>query len=363
KKPLNQQRAIELLQQAVQLDPSNTSAIHLLFRAVQPPDTIDPLTLRPVLDHWRQQVEQDSTSVQQRQHLIELLTVCGLFEEAIELLKPVSAATPDSQAKLARLFVLAGRTDEARGVTDSLLDQLRSGASDDERLLVSVVRVLLIENRRQEVVDLVETRFHIANGVAGEELTGIYVRSVSALFDQKAAADDAFIGTNESLDLLQRVYRIDPAAPAIAPRLAKVAVGQGVAAAEANALVSKILVQGTLNAVVYSAVGAEAILQHDFKKAVANLQQAHSLLPDDPVVLNNLAVALVRQSKDNAVRALDLVEQALSIAPGHPELLATRGEIYIALDRLNDARHDLSTVLNIDPQHELTLHLQAGIAD
>ena len=97
---------------------------------------------------------------------------------------------------------------------------------------------------------------------------------------------------------------------------------QGVAADAANQLVLRILTQGKLNAAVYSAVGAESILQEDLDKAVVNLQQALALAPNDPVVLNNLAIALVRRSKDNAGQALQLAQQALSIVPGHLELLA-----------------------------------------
>ena len=363
RQPLHQRQAADLGLQAVLLDPANTSAIQLLFQTVQPTGTITAITLGPATDHWRRQLEQDSTSVPARMILMQLLTVCGLFDEAIEVLKPVASANLDSQASLARLFVLARRMDEARVVTDGLLHQLRSGTSDNERVVVSVARVLLIENRLQEVVDLLETQITSANRVPGSELASIYVRSINALFDQKAAADDSFVGSNESLKLLQRVYRISPGAESIAPRLAKIAVGQGVAAPEANALVLKILAQGTLNAIVYSAVGAEAILQDDLEQAVANLQQAQALSPNDPVALNNLAVALVRQSKDNADRALDLVQQALTIAPGHHELLATRGEIYISLNRLTEARDDLLTVLNRIPQHKLSLHLLAGITD
>ncbi|MEO2033887.1 MAG: archaeosortase/exosortase family protein, partial [Planctomycetaceae bacterium] len=206
KKPLNQKQAADLVLQAVLLDPANTSAINLLFQAVQPTGTIDPNRLSPATDHWRQQLEQDSTSVQNRQILTQLLTVSGLFDDAIEVLKTTAAANVDSQANLARLYVLAGRMDDARGVTDALLKELKSGDSDDERVVVTMARVILIENRLQDVVELVETRFTAANRVPGAELAAIYVGSLIALFDQKAAADDSFVGTEESLELLQRVY-------------------------------------------------------------------------------------------------------------------------------------------------------------
>ena len=361
--PLNHEQAKELALKAVLLDPANKPAINILFRTVQPTGTMSALTLRPALDHWRQLVDGEATKEQDRVSLMQLLTLCGQFDQAIEVLKPVVAENADFQANLARLYVLADRPEEAREVTDALPTQLRSTAPEDERILVAMARVLLIEQRLQEVVELVETQFINDNRIPGAELAGIYVGALNAIFDQQAAADDSFVGTKESLDLLRRVHQVNPNASSIAPRLAKIAVGTGEAAAEANTLVLKILAQGRVNAVMYSAVGAQAILHDDMDKAVQNLQQADALAPDDPVTLNNLAVALVRQSNDNADRAFSLVEQALTIAPGHIELLATRGEVYIALKRLAEARSDLLEVLNRDPQHELALSLLSRIAD
>ena len=363
RKPLNQTQTAELGQKAVLLNPANSKAISILFKSVQSTSMLDPITLRPALVHWRQQLKRDVTCVQNRLHLMQLLTVCGLFDEAIEVLKPIADMNVNSQAHLARLFVLAGRTDEARGVTDGLLRELRSGATDDENAVVAVAQVLLIENRLQEVVDLLQPHVTESNRPPGAELAARYVQSGFALFDQKAAADESFVGTEQSLELLQRIHSINPAMQSIAPRLAKIAGSQGVAADAANQLVLRILTQGKLNAAVYSAVGAESILQEDLDKAVVNLQQALALAQNDPVVLNNLAIALVRRSKDNAGQALQLAQQALSIVPGHLELLATRGEILLALNRLSEARQDLSAVLAESPTHELAQRLLAEIAD
>ena len=361
--PLNHDQAKELVLKAILLNPANRSAINILFRTVQPTGTMSPLALRPALDHWRQLVDGDATSVQGRVSLMQLLTLCGRFDKAIEVLKPVVAENADFQANLARLYVLADRPEEAREVTDALLTQLRSSGPEGEQMLVAMARVLLIEQRWQEVVELMETQFIDDNRIPGTELAGIYVSTLNAIFDQKAAADDSFAGTNESLNLLRRVHQVNPDASSIASRLARIAVGTGDAAAEANTLVLKILAQGKVNAAMYSAVGAQAILHDDVDKAVVNLEQADALAPNDPVTLNNLAVALVRQSRDNADRALSLVERTLAIAPGHIEVLATRGEVYIALNRLSDARKDLLEVLNRDSKHELALRLLAGIAD
>jgi hypothetical protein len=53
----------------------------------------------------------------------------------------------------------------------------------------------------------------------------------------------------------------------------------------------------------------------------------------------------------------------MSLAATGQRMLATRGEIQIALNRLTDARRDLSAVLDRNPKHELALQLLAGIAD
>ena len=53
------------------------------------------------------------------------------------------------------------------------------------------------------------------------------------------------------------------------------------------------------------------------------------------------------------------MDDALAIAPGHPDLLTTRAEVYLKFGerREKDARADLRNVLDRHPDHELAQYL------
>lgn len=65
----------------------------------------------------------------------------------------------------------------------------------------------------------------------------------------------------------------------------------------------------------------------------------------DSVLLNNLADVLIRR-KGDLQEALSLVNEAMQRNPGQPRFLSTRGEIYLDLERYEDARKDLQTALD-----------------
>jgi uncharacterized protein HemY len=74
---------------------------------------------------------------------------------------------------------------------------------------------------------------------------------------------------------------------------------------------------------------------------------------------NNLAFALLSRNPSDARRALQLVNSALQKRPKHHEFLATRGMIYLRLQRWSDAAADLKAALEagIDRQD-----IHAGLA-
>jgi tetratricopeptide (TPR) repeat protein len=87
--------------------------------------------------------------------------------------------------------------------------------------------------------------------------------------------------------------------------------------------------QRNLPSEVLNQLGQQALLDRDYKNAQRYYEQARSLSPNSPVVLNNLAYAylkgedegntsqneLLRKRKSNAERAHDLVSQAMRMLP------------------------------------------------
>jgi tetratricopeptide (TPR) repeat protein len=74
--------------------------------------------------------------------------------------------------------------------------------------------------------------------------------------------------------------------------------------------------------------------------------------------LNNLAIAIVRsRTRARYQEALTLVNSALHLNPQNAELLASRGEVAMALEQWESARTDLENVLTVHPDHTDALRL------
>ena len=118
----------------------------------------------------------------------------------------------------------------------------------------------------------------------------------------------------------------------------------------ANDTVNRLIAKGENIRQVYSYVGHGALKQEAYVEAVKWLERAYSLASDDPVILNNLAFALTRNPEPDLKRAFQLSTQSQELAPDHPELLITHGEICLALDRCDDAKRSLAKSLEIRPE-------------
>jgi tetratricopeptide (TPR) repeat protein len=93
-------------------------------------------------------------------------------------------------------------------------------------------------------------------------------------------------------------------------------------------------------------LGVAAVQQGRYAEAVLFLREADAVVGRaDAAIQNNLAVALVRADAALADEALELIDAALEQQPGHPDLLATRGEVCVALGMWLEAVECLTAAL------------------
>lgn len=138
----------------------------------------------------------------------------------------------------------------------------------------------------------------------------LYTRSVPALKDRIAAIYD---------------YRADPAPPTL------------------------ILIE----------LATDALTEQRYSPAIELLERARGQLPGNPLVLNNLAFAYVMAENANPLRALELVEQAVSVARSNGsnavELSSyyhTQGMAFLRLNRMEEATNAFTRALEGRPEHE-----------
>jgi tetratricopeptide (TPR) repeat protein len=74
----------------------------------------------------------------------------------------------------------------------------------------------------------------------------------------------------------------------------------------------------------------------EFAKALKDFKRAADLVPSAPQPYNGMGFAL-RKTGDPA-KALEMYDKALQIAPGFPDAMEYRGEAYLALNKIDQAK-------------------------
>jgi len=84
----------------------------------------------------------------------------------------------------------------------------------------------------------------------------------------------------------------------------------------------------------------------EYGKALKDFKKALDLKPDAYQAFNGMGFAL-RKSGEPA-KALEMYDKALALAPGFPDALEYRGEAYLALNRIDDARQSYLDLFGAD---------------
>jgi tetratricopeptide (TPR) repeat protein len=74
----------------------------------------------------------------------------------------------------------------------------------------------------------------------------------------------------------------------------------------------------------------------EYGKALKDFKKAMEIKPDAYQAFNGMGFALRKTGEP--VKALEMYDKALSLAPGFPDALEYRGEAYLALNRIDDAK-------------------------
>lgn len=98
-------------------------------------------------------------------------------------------------------------------------------------------------------------------------------------------------------------------------------------------------------------LGLRATELKDWPSATKYFEQAVRMVPNDAFMRNNLAYSLLQAgaTEEQLRRADVLATEALQLAPEHPEILATRGEIRVRLKQYDKAVADLEKTVAVLP--------------
>ncbi|MFO0942625.1 MAG: hypothetical protein U0930_17960 [Pirellulales bacterium] len=255
----------------------------------------------------------------------ELLIRDRKIDEAIEVLR--EAGERDSRLKV-RLALLAKQID-LQPMFESLKNDLvesrnkrvaSGGASELD--FVELTTMLVVEENIDESIKVAQLGLHkYPNSV---QLRRVLSNSYMLVFE-KASKNPA---TGDiRIAVLDQAMRTDPSNPAVMERVADL-VSRGKLVDE-NILnyLREQLASGKATAITHLLVAVGHLKQQQMDKAIVHLEIAEGLSPNNPVILNNLALCIARSRPDQLPKARKMAEFAITIAGRDAELLDTYGEI------------------------------------
>lgn len=357
--PLNRDAAAALVRTALSTDPTNPSLITELTRLTGIGIKLEPAALAPAIAHWQQASEAAPGDARTRILFGQLQTLAGDHAGAVATIQPLRQAHPQLRLPLAQQLALSGRRDEAAALFAELLAEQRSAleaAPDNPQARGQLAETLMAAGQPQDALECLrdpeaEQDFPQA---ASPALRGLLGQVCLMLYDGQIPPDQPIPVNAQSteadirklLQLLQGGLASGIHALPAVDRLARLAYSKHPAADSAMELMGQLRASGDPGGQIVLALGSQAILAKDYARAVTWLEQANQQTRGrNPLILNNLAVALVRRAPGDPRRALDLVDQALTLLPEHPDLLSTRGEVLVALERWAEAVADLNRAL------------------
>ena len=360
---LNQDVCGGLLQKALELDPSNVTAVQRIAELHAAGTQFERRAIQTSLDYWQQQLTERPDQEGPRRILSQLLVVVGASAEAAEVLRPVVVRRPELRLTFARLLADAGAREEASAVLQSV--ELEAGlelmhSPDSVTAAEQKTESLLIRGRPAEALNFLQKLTSRNQGGRIPEaptLRALFGRASILVYDSLMHPGAGRPGDSDIepqpdgsalLQLLADAVSSQTSAAEGMDRLARLSLSNDPAAAQAEVMIRQYRLAEASEQEMLNRLGTQALVAGDYAQARTCLAQANQLSRGrNPMTLNNLAIAVARGEPRDLAGALELANQALLQIPGHPDVLSTRGEILLEMGRWADAIHDLEQAVSM----------------
>lgn len=345
---LNRELSNQLVVQAIALDPENRGILNQALSLTSIGATFTMSQLQPAIDSLS---ALETSSVEDQVLLAQLLATGGEAQAAADQIAPLVDEHPELRRTYAGFLKFAGRQEQSQALTNELLSELPE--PNDVTSLQEIcdrADLLFMASKYEAARTLLQHHSAAADDPPAQSRRRnvLYGRACLAIYDDGERKQAL---TPDSLELLDETIQTRSASMGVIERLVRLSDSDSELAAAADERLTRLLAAGNASAQVYNLVGTSALNYEDAAKARRYLERAYSLQRSDPMILNNLALALIRTkegkkvSPSDAERALKLIDEALTIVPEHPDMLSSRGEILIAMKQWENARSDLELAL------------------
>jgi|GEM_PF-5455513 len=368
---LNTTPAAQYLKRAVNVYPEHPQVIPMVIALGARGGNFSSEDLAPLVSHVEalgESDDNDATASGRRLTLARLHMLTSEYDQAAAVLESDQTQSPEIQILLISIYEKQGRRDDVTRLTESVLKSLETAVEESPTDVAALARLLnayLVAHQYQKALEKVE-RYTASAGIATRELPQLmkqrYVAACLAVYELEASHN-----VPEAFSFLHKAVESGFYTSQLIQLVAQRSLAGGDASEDAQALLSKMLADGIANTQIYSAIGTVALLMEQPEKAVRHLHLAQEQDPGNPVLKNNLALALIRSSENNFAEAMELCTAALERLPDHPDVLTTRAEISMARKRWQVARLDLEKALPRRPKsaklRELLIEVYDGMGE
>ena len=333
-RPLDVRRTTALLEKAYQIEKTSPLvlnwAIALLESGVEFSSDL-PTELRD-------QLEQEASHKPEDEDLLFLLArlqaATGASDLAMESFLKLTETAPVHHLNLAKLYHrennFAASQKHAQLAIDYFSEQ--SKQEPEQSIRINHAEALCYLEKWDQARNLLKELKPEAS--AQREVSKTWVMQAAGLKDDQ---------WQQRHQYLRSAYDSNPTAYLPVRLLANGLAHEGARHDSAQEQLHQILAQGRYRDLIHLILGTDAARFKDWPRAVQHLEQAHQLRPQDPMILNNLAYAILQIPAGSAQQALEYAELANKMVPNHPEILSTRGEAYLRLNQFQKSISDLET--------------------
>jgi len=384
--PLNRRLACEKVMRVIARSPTDREALRLLVAIRRQGEVIPGDCLKASIAAIRGDAEPGQLSPLDLFLLGDMYEASGEYVLGADLLESVVSRYPNLVPMCVQLQRRSGRFQAAEAMLEATIQrcyEVLVANPADQRALMRLQECLSLCGRSREF-DQSIVKARAASGqsdAAAAFLQSLLSQAYLADFDQLSSwssrndrpeiyADfEAVLAEADPqlradlIELLMRCFQDPTAQDEAARRLVDLTLAEARIASDAQEILNDILSRGSTGGTLQGMLGTRYLQRGDWGRAVLLLNAARIHGNDqNPIVLNNLAVATLRSDIRNAGQALLHIDAALALQPQFPAFEATKGEVLVALKRWPEALELLERAVAAGFKEAATLELAAEAA-
>lgn len=249
---------------------------------------------------------------------------------ALQVMEEASNRDSRLAVPLAAMAARNGRDQRRNRATSKAKADIRAkmdAKEDTLEDLLQLANIFLMEKAPDKAIQVIE-ELALKKSPEGDDLLRVRrIQSNAYLASYVSSAVFTRGQFKVNLALLDAALKADPQNPNVGSEVARLMAAGKNAPPELTEALKTQLANGSATALTHMLLAVGKLYEGDLKQAVPHLRIANRQAPNNPMTLNNLALALARIDKTNLEESLALSKQAVALAPQSAEYLDTQGEL------------------------------------